>query len=181
MKNAFIRLGFLVALLIVSPVSLHPQDQNYAKAHYTKYEYAVPMRDGTKLFTSVYVPKDRSQPYPVMLTRTPYNVAPYGTENYKTSLGPSDLFMKDGFIFAYQDVRGAWMSEGQYADMRPICSDQAPPNPDRATASAGKPACIDESTDTYDTIDWLLKNVPGHNGKVGIWGISYRAFTRRRG
>src|SRR5450756_2156380 len=91
MKNAFIRLGFLVALLIVSSVSLHPQDQNYAKAHYTKYEYAVPMRDGTKLFTSVYVPKDRSQPYPVMLTRTPYNVAPYGTENYKTSLGPSDL------------------------------------------------------------------------------------------
>lgn len=112
MKNALNRLGFIVTLLIVIPVVSRTQEQDYAKAHYTKYEYAVPMRDGTKLFTSVYVPKDRSQSYPIMLARTPYNVAPYGDDEYKTSLGPSDLFMKDGLIVVYQDVRGAWMSEG---------------------------------------------------------------------
>ncbi|MEO8680623.1 MAG: CocE/NonD family hydrolase [Vicinamibacterales bacterium] len=181
MKSACMRFGVLVVLLFISPVSLHPQDQNYAKAHYTKYEYIVPMRDGANLFTAVYVPKDRSQTYPVMLTRTPYNVAPYGPDFYKTLLGPSDLFMKDGFIFVYQDVRGAWMSQGQYADIRPICADQAAPGGRETAAPAGKPACIDESTDTYDTIDWLLKNVPGHNGRVGIWGISYPGYYTSAG
>ncbi|MBP7778587.1 MAG: CocE/NonD family hydrolase [Acidobacteria bacterium] len=169
------RMVVLVALMVVVPVRVHVQEPDFAKAHYTKYEFAVPMRDGTKLFTAVYVPKDRSQTYPVMLTRTPYNVAPYGPENYKTLLGPSDLFMKDGFIFVYQDVRGAWMSDGQYADIRPLCADQA------ASVTASKPACLDESTDAYDTIEWLLKNVPGHNGRVGMWGISYPGYYTSAG
>src|SRR5580692_1924029 len=78
----------------------------YTRAHYTKYDYRIPMRDGVKLFTSVYVPKDTSQKYPILLQRTPYSVAPYGVDNYKNSLGPSDAFTKEGFIVAYQDVRG---------------------------------------------------------------------------
>lgn len=176
MHKIRLRLGLLVALMLFAAVGVHPEDQAYARANYTKSEFLVSMRDGVKLFTSVYAPKDRSRKYPIMLTRTPYNVAPYGTDAYKTSLGPSDLFMKDGFIFVYQDVRGAWMSEGQFADIRPLCADGAAPQTDGDTDR-----CIDESTDTYDTIDWLLKNVQGNNGRVGIWGISYPGYYASAG
>src|SRR5260370_40592161 len=86
----------------------------YTIAHSTKYDYRIPMRDGVKLFTSVYVPKDSSQPYPIMLERTPYSVGPYGIDNYRPFLGPSELFTKEGFIFAYQDVRGRYLSEGTF-------------------------------------------------------------------
>ena len=85
------------------------------KSRYTKHEYQIAMRDGVKLFTSVYVPKDASQKYPIMMQRTPYSVAPYGPDNYRGSLGPSPMFMEDGFIFVYQDVRGRNMSEGEFA------------------------------------------------------------------
>ncbi|MDX6710170.1 MAG: uncharacterized protein QOH96_1186, partial [Blastocatellia bacterium] len=93
-----------------TPVATPTPD--YVRSHYTKYEYLVPMRDGVHLFTSVYVPKDASQKYPFLLTRTPYSVAPYGVDNYRTTLGPSDHFEKEGFIFVYQDARGRYMSEG---------------------------------------------------------------------
>jgi putative CocE/NonD family hydrolase len=139
-------------------------DSAYIKANYTKYEYQVPMRDGEKLFTSVYVPKDQSKKYPIMMDRTPYNVKPYGAGNYKTSLGPSPLFVHDGYIFVYQDVRGRWMSEGIFQEM----------TPELEVHKTNKD--IDEGTDTYDTIDWLLKNIPNNNGKVGVWGISYPGF-----
>jgi putative CocE/NonD family hydrolase len=122
------------------------------------------MRDGTKLFTAVYVPKDGRQAYPIMLTRTPYSVRPYGETEYRADLGPSPLFAKSGYIFAYQDVRGRWASEGEFVNMRPHI-----PEKHQATD-------IDESSDTYDTIDWLLKHVPNHNGRVGMWGISYPGF-----
>ena len=89
------------------------------KAQYTKYEYRIPMRDGVRLFTSVYVPKDRAQPYPILLCRTPYSVGPYGVDEYKGDVGPSPLFANDGYIFVYQDVRGRWMSEGEFVNMRP--------------------------------------------------------------
>src|SRR5216684_842381 len=135
----------------------------YTIAHYTKYDYRIPMRDGVKLFTSVYVPKDSSQPYPIMLERTPYSVGPYGIDNYRTALGPSELFSKEGFIFAYQDVRGRYLSDGTFIDV-PLHNNHL----------KGKET--DESTDTYDTIDWLVKNVPRNNGRVGIWGISYPGF-----
>jgi len=79
----------------------------YVKAHYTKYEFRIPMRDGKRLFTSVYVPKDDEKPWPFMMDRTPYNVGPYGEDKYKTALGPSDEFEKAGYIFVYQDVRVA--------------------------------------------------------------------------
>src|SRR3954451_5926847 len=93
--------------------------EDYVKSHYTKYEYRIPMRDGKKLFTSVYVPKDASQPYPILMDRTPYSVSPYGEDQYKTTLGPSDEFEKSGYIFVYQDVRGRYMSEGTFVEMRP--------------------------------------------------------------
>ena len=137
--------------------------KDYIRANYTKYEYQIPMRDGAKLFTAVYVPKDDSQTYPMMLIRTPYSVAPYGADKYPDTLRPSAQFVKSGYIFVNQDVRGRWMSEGEFVNVRPH-------NP------AKKAKEIDESSDTYDTIEWLTKNVKGHNGKVGITGISYPGF-----
>src|SRR5579871_2789761 len=89
------------------------------KAQYTKYEYRIPMRDGKRLFTAVYVPKDQSQTWPILLTRTPYSASPYGADQYRDTPGPSSLFTKAGYIFAIQDVRGRWMSEGEFVNMRP--------------------------------------------------------------
>jgi putative CocE/NonD family hydrolase len=129
------------------------------RAHYTKFDYRIPMRDGVKLFTSVYAPKDTAQQYPMLMQRTPYSVAPYGVDRYPNRLGPSELFSNEGYIFVYQDVRGRYLSEGKFIDV--------PPH---------KAEGIDEATDTYDTIEWLVKHVPNNNGKVGIWGISYPGF-----
>ena len=134
------------------------------REHYTKYEYRIPMRDGVHLFTSVYVPKDTSVAYPFLVDRTPYSVAPYGEDQYRTSLGPSEAFERAGYIFVYQDVRGRYMSEGKFVEMRPHI-DEKRSNQD-----------VDDSSDMYDTVEWLLRNVPNNNGKVGIWGISYPGF-----
>jgi hypothetical protein len=130
---------------------------------YTKYEYMVPMRDGARLFTAVYAPKDATQRYPFLITRTPYSVSPYGVDQYPPQLGPSEHFQKEGFIFVYQDARGRYMSEGEFQQVRPF-------NPSKG------PKEIDESTDTYDTIEWLLKNIPNNNGRVGMIGISQPGF-----
>ncbi len=140
------------------------QGLDYVRAHYTKYEFRIPMRDGKRLFTSIYVPKDTAKTHPIVMTRTPYSVAPYGIDSYRDNLGPSPIFGKSGYIVAYQDVRGRNMSEGTFVDVRPQIPDKKGPRD------------IDESSDTYDTIDWLVKNVPGNNGRVGIWGISYPGF-----
>lgn len=153
-----------LGLFLVLAFSLLGQGLEYVKANYTKFEYRVPMRDGKRLFTSVYVPKDTAKPYPILLNRTPYSVAPYGADQYKADIGPSALFGKDGFIIVYQDVRGKNMSEGEFINMTPH------------TASG-----INESTDTYDTIEWLLKHLPNHNGRVGTWGISYPGFYTAAG
>ncbi len=143
--------------------------ENFVRSHYTKYEYRIPMRDGVHLFTAVYVPKasafpDDRGPYPFLMERTPYSVAPYGEDNYPKHLGPSDAFEKSGYIFVYQDVRGRWMSEGKFVEMRPHI--------DVKTSSKD----VDDASDTDDTIAYLLKHVPNNNGKVGIWGISYPGF-----
>lgn len=135
----------------------------YIRENYTKREVQIPVRDGIKLFTAIYEPKDRSQKYPILLNRTPYSVAPYGEDRFRTTLGPDPLFAREGYIFVYQDVRGRWMSEGEFVNARPDI-----PNT--------KPTEIDESTDNYDTIEWLLKNVENNNGRVGIYGISYPGF-----
>ncbi|MBZ5622939.1 MAG: CocE/NonD family hydrolase [Acidobacteriia bacterium] len=145
------------------------QGLEYIKAHYTKYEYRIPVRDGKKLFTSVYVPKDTSQKYPIMLDRTPYNVGPYGVDNFKPALGPSEKFAREGFIFVYQDVRGRFQSEGEFTNMTPHLDVKRGPQD------------VDESSDTYDTIDWLIHNLPNHNGNVGMWGISYPGFYTAAG
>src|SRR5260370_23177177 len=113
-----ISLSFLFAAFPFCHVA-QGQGLEFIKAHYTKSEYRIPMRDGKKLFTAVYVPKDQTQLYPMMLTRTPYDVGPYGADQYKHDLGPSPLFGKEGYIFVYQDVRGRWISERADCNMRP--------------------------------------------------------------
>jgi putative CocE/NonD family hydrolase len=134
------------------------------RSNYIKQEYHVPMRDGVKLFTAVYAPKDNHRTYPILLLRTPYSVAPYGATNYRATLGPGDSFAREGFIFVYQDVRGRFLSEGEFIDVPP-----------HKTHLNG-PADTDPSTDTYDTIEWLVRNIPNNNGRVGMWGISYPGF-----
>ena len=159
----------LVCALTVPPSTAIAQGLDVVKSTYTKYEYRIPMRDGKRLFTAVYVPKDQAKTYPILLNRTPYSCKPYGVDQYRENLGPSQLFGKAGYIFVYQDVRGRWMSEGEFVDMRPQLS-----------ANRG-PQEFDESTDTWDTIDWLVKNVRNHNGKVGMAGISYPGFYTSAG
>lgn len=131
-------------------------DSLFVERNYSKEERYLTMRDGTKLFTTIYAPKDKLSNYPIMLIRTPYSVAPYGATKLKVPLGPNMDFVREGFIFVHQDVRGKYMSEGNFIANRPV-------------VTKGKKS--DESTDTYDTIDWLVKNVKS-NKRVGIWGIS---------
>ena len=168
-------LPLLSALLILqffpNPAARAQQGQasaasldDYVKAHYTKYEFRIPMRDGKRLFTAVYAPKDTSEPHPFLMNRTPYSVGPYGEDQYPRHLGPSDEFEKSGYIFVYQDVRGRWMSEGDFIEMRPHIDQKKSPQD------------VDDSSDTYDTIEFLLHHVPNNNGKAGIWGISYPGF-----
>jgi putative CocE/NonD family hydrolase len=139
------------------------QDTRPIEARYTKTETQVPMRDGKKLFTVVYEPRDTTRRYAVMMTRTPYSVGPYGPTAYPRALGPAPQLGDEGFIFVYQDVRGRFMSEGEFVHMTPW---------------KGMPgaAQTDESTDAYDTIDWIIKNVRRNNGRVGMWGVSYGGF-----
>jgi len=143
--------------------------EDYVRSHYTKYEFRIPTRDGKRLFTAVYVPKTSAfsgdpGPYPFLLNRTPYNVGPYGEDQYPKRLGPSDEFEKSGYIFVNQDVRGRWMSEGDFVEMHPHIDVKKTPQD------------VDDSSDTYDTLEFLLKHVPNNNGKAGIWGISYPGF-----
>jgi hypothetical protein len=140
------------------------KDSLYVASHYAKHEYTIPMRDGVKLFTIVYTPLDTTKDFPILMTRTPYAVAPYGAANLRAELGPGAGYMEEGFIFVYQDVRGQFMSEGTFVNMRPF-------QPDKKS-----PADIDEASDTYDTIDWLITHVAHNNGKVGVYGISYPGF-----
>ena len=143
-------------------------DAAFVRKHYRKLERQIPMRDGTKLHTILYVPADAgpTQTYPFVVERTPYSVAPYGADNYrKSGPGPSAELSREKYIFVYQDVRGRYKSGGQFEEMTPALS----------STGAGSLA-HDESTDTFDTIEWLLKNVPANNGRVGIMGISYPGF-----
>ena len=155
------RLILFLALLMASFV--HAQ-REWVKENYDKAEYEVAMRDGVKLHTIVYSPKSASETYPFLMQRTCYSVSPYGVDKYAGSLGPSKFLMRDKYIFVYQDVRGRYMSEGTWTNMTPHL-----PNKNKKTD-------VDEASDTYDTIEWLLKNVPNNNGRVGQWGISYPGF-----
>jgi putative CocE/NonD family hydrolase len=157
--------AFVFALATQHAAAADSADTNSAwfAEHYTKYEHRIPMRDGIHLFTRVYVPKDDSQSWPIILTRTPYSLKPYGVDNYTDPSGSIRTLAKDKFVIVTQDVRGRYGSEGVYVHVRPF-------NPNKRGQET------DESSDAYDTIDWLVKNVPNNNGKVGVFGISYPGF-----
>ena len=146
--------AFLLLLACSSAIG-QDIDSVWIVNNYTKKEVYIPMRDGKKLFTAVYIPKDTSENYPILMMRTPYSVAPYGENNFKEKLGPNPLFANEKYIYVYQDVRGRHMSEGDFQEMTPAI-DNKKSNKD-----------IDESSDTYDTVDWLLKNIRHNNGKFG--------------
>lgn len=131
---------------------------------YTKHEHMIPMRDGVRLYTQVYTPRDTSKTYPFLLKQTPYSVGHYGPTDYLNRLAPDEVYLDEGSIFVYQDVRGTFMSEGDFVIMRPLARHKTSPRD------------TDESTDGFDTIEWLLQNVPNHNGRVGQWGGSYSAW-----
>jgi len=147
----------LLALAVGLPLAA--QGASYLQTHYRKQEVRVPMRDGVRLFTAVYTPRAPG-PHPILLNRTPYGIDPYGPDAFPSDLGPSETLAREGFIFVYQDVRGKMMSEGVFQEMTPL------------TGGRG----VDEATDAWDTIDWALKHIPGNNGKVGAWGISYPGY-----
>ena len=154
---------FIIIFTFASILACAQEKENFIKDNYDKKEYRIKMRDGVHLYTIVYSPKDKSKTYPIILTRTPYSIGPYGEDKYARFLGPAEQFVKDCYIFVLQDVRGRFMSEGEFDNMRPHKSDKQKNE-------------TDESSDTYDTIDWLIKNIPNNNGKVGMWGNSYPGF-----
>lgn len=141
-------------------------DLNWIKENYVKKEYTIAMRDGAKLFTAVYMPKDAKEKHPFLMTRTPYSCAPYGEDkvNPRLYLTHYREYLKEGYIIVFQDVRGRWMSEGEFVDVRPFNENKK------------KKTDIDEASDTYDAVDWLVKNIPNNNGNVGVFGTSYPGF-----
>ena len=158
----------ILAILFVSSCAKTTKKSNatevvdtYVADNYNKKEVAITMRDGASLHTTIYSPKDTSKEYPIIMQRTPYSSRPYGEENFRTQIGPNIHLMEEGNIIVYQDVRGRWLSEGHYENMRAYI-------PNKTSNDQ-----VDESTDTYDTIEWLINNVENNNGNVGIWGISY--------
>jgi uncharacterized protein len=163
MKKYFL----LLFLFIVCCLNLVAQnaDSIWVRENYYKIERMIGMRDGVKLFTAMYIPKDSSQKHPILFKRTPYTCQPYGEDQFNPALYNSYWinYLKEGYIIAIQDVRGKWMSEGDYVDVRPF-------NPNK------KDKDIDEASDTYDAIDWMINNIPGNNKRVGVFGISYPGF-----
>lgn len=148
-------------------LSLEPRNQNAERFlcvlnNYSKTEHFIQMRDGISLYTQVYTPKDTSTSYPIILERTPYSLGYYGNR-YRNVLGPNPMYAQEQFIFVYQEVRGRLMSGGEFDLMRPLCD-------------VSDSSCTDESTDTYDTIEWLIGNIPNHNGRVAQWGTSYTGW-----
>lgn len=164
--RATLCLAFAVAWTATAQAPANPSVPT--REQYTKYEYMIPMRDGVKLYTAVYMPKDDSRKYPFLINRTPYSCTPYGADQYRGGLGPDEFTQKSGYIFVYQDVRGRYHSEGTFEQVRPF-------NPNKG------PKDIDESSDSYDTIEWLLRHVPNHNGRAGMYGISYPGFYASMG
>jgi len=165
-----LRITAAMMLLAMLSVSLLAQEPFALINHYDKHEYMIPMRDGVKLFTAVYTPKDTTQSYPILMTRTPYSSAPYGKTMFPPFVGSqAEKFARDGYIIVSQDVRGRFMSEGTFLNVRPQIENKRSPQD------------VDESSDTYDTVDWLIKNIRHNNGRVGIYGISYPGFYTTTG
>jgi putative CocE/NonD family hydrolase len=160
---------YFLLFVVLGGSFLYAQAQNedsvWVREHYNKAEQMITMRDGKKLFTALYIPKDSSEKHPILFTRTPYSCAPYGRDNFSARLYKSYWinYLKEGYIIAIQDVRGRWMSEGEFIDVRPF-------NPNKKNAE------FDEASDTYDAIEWMINNIPGNNKRVGVFGISYPGF-----
>lgn len=153
--------------LLLASQSQFKLDSAFIRDNYIKREVMIPMRDGIQLFTSIYSPKDQSKKYPIMMRRTPYSCSPYGVDAYPFGFQNMNL-ARSGYIFVFQDVRGKYMSEGEFVDVRPhIPATDPSPKGKKQT---------DEASDTYDTVDWLLKNATNNNGRVGVMGISYPGF-----
>jgi putative CocE/NonD family hydrolase len=167
-SGVWIAIALVVFVVSAAPAladSPSPADlEEYIRSHYTKHEYRIPMRDGVKLYTAIYSPRDSSETYPFMMIRTPYGCHPYGADRYPDWFGPTAEFAREGYIYVCQDVRGRYLSEGEFVNMRPHL------------AVKDGPEDVDESTDAHDTIEWLLAHVEGHNGRVGQWGNSYPGF-----
>lgn len=144
-------------------------DSAYIAEHYVRREERIPMRDGARLFTVVYLPRDASprRRYPVLFQRTPFSVGPYGPGAAPRTLGPSPFALRDGYIFVDQEVRGRYLSEGIFENVRPLLDDSTRLRDPRAT---------DEATDAYDTIEWLVRNLSAHDGRVGLLGVSYGGY-----
>jgi len=158
----------LLTLLIVIPFWTMAQnvDSTWIVNNYTKKEIMIPMRDGVKLFTAVYAPKDESEKHPIIMIRTPYSCAPYGAANFNAIWNnPRKYFFKENYVYVIQDVRGRWMSEGVFEDVRPY-------NPNKKANE------IDEATDSYDAIDWLVKNIPNNNGMLVCLELPILVFTQ---
>ena len=159
---------FFLLLVTCSPffkLVAQNADSLWVRDNYYKIERMIPMRDGIKLFTAFYIPKDSTEKHPILFNRTPYTCSPYGEDKFNPRIYETYWlnYLKEGYIIAIQDVRGQWMSEGEYVDVRPF-------NP----AKKGKE--FDEASDTYDAIDWMINNLPGNNKRVGVFGISYPGF-----
>ncbi|HQX72090.1 MAG TPA: CocE/NonD family hydrolase [Chitinophagaceae bacterium] len=163
MKKIIITILLWFSVFIVIAQS-DPQDSAWIKDNYTKLEQYIPMRDGIKLFTAIYIPNDKTEKHPILVTRTPYSCAPYGKE-FSSRLWERHwkYYARENYIIVVQDVRGRWMSEGEFEDVRPF-------NKNKTGLET------DEASDTYDAIDWMVKNLPGNNGNVGVFGISYPGF-----
>jgi putative CocE/NonD family hydrolase len=159
----------LLSLFLLVSLAANAQtntlDSAWVKENYYKVEKMIPMRDGIKLYTAIYLPRDSSEKHPILMRRTPYSSAPYGSNNFPESFWNSyyRLYMRENYIMVVQDVRGKYMSEGSFEDVRPF-------NPAKSGTQ------VDEASDTYDAVDWLVNNLPGNNGKVGAFGISYPGF-----
>jgi putative CocE/NonD family hydrolase len=169
MKDLLLRISFSFTLLLTMYLPLtaqtsFPQDSAWIVNNYIKQEIMIPMRDGVKLFTSVYMPKDNSESHPILMSRTPYSCAPYGETSFKSFWDNHwKNYMRRNYIIIIQDVRGKWMSEGEFVDIRPFRENK-------------KNSETDDASDTYDTIDWLINNLPYNNKRVGILGTSYPGF-----
>ena len=163
MKKYF--LFFLFLSISFLKITAQNKDSVWVRENYYKIESMLPMRDGSKLFTAFYIPKDSSTKHPILFKRTPYTCAPYGEDKFNAALYNTYWinYLKEGYIIAIQDVRGKWMSEGDYVDVRPF-------NPNKKSKE------FDEASDTYDAIEWMINNIPGNNKRVGVFGISYPGF-----
>ncbi|HET9747381.1 MAG TPA: CocE/NonD family hydrolase [Chitinophagaceae bacterium] len=163
MLRKLLLFSFLFSFLVTT--AQNEQDSAWIRENYTKREIYIPMRDGIKLFTSIYEPKDKTEKHPILMNRTPYSCSPYGENNFRGFWNNHwKYYCRENYIIVIQDVRGRWMSEGEFVDVRPFIKDKKT-NKD-----------IDEASDTYDAIDWLVKNLPANNGNVGVFGISYPGF-----